>query len=112
MVITLLCAYPLGASEQERLADDDFTEHLMSLSLEELLDVHVEIASRTPQKVGDIPAAVSVITQADIQRSGATSIAEALRMGPGVDAAQISNNSWAVGIRGFNSYLANKSHTL
>ncbi|MDA0752554.1 MAG: TonB-dependent receptor [Verrucomicrobia bacterium] len=109
VVITLLCAYPLGASEQERLADDDFTEHLMSLSLEELLDVHVEIASRTPQKVGDIPAAVSVITQADIQRSGATSIAEALRMGPGVDAAQISNNSWAVGIRGFNSYLVNKS---
>jgi len=91
------------ASQQSVLAKD-----LMSMSLEELMDIQVAIATRTPQKVREVPAAVTVLTGEDIRRSGATSIAEALRMSPGVESQQINNNSWAVGIRGFNSYLNNK----
>jgi len=49
-----------------------------------------------------------VISREDIERSGATSIPEALRMAPGVDVARLANNRWAVSIRGFNNRFGNK----
>ena len=53
-------------------------------------------------------AAIFVITQEDIRRSGATSIEDALRMVPGLDVAQINGSTWAIGARGFNEQLSNK----
>jgi iron complex outermembrane recepter protein len=47
------------------------------------------------------PAAVFVVTQDDIRRSGATSIPEALRLAPGVEVARIDANHWSVAVRGF-----------
>jgi iron complex outermembrane receptor protein len=78
------------------------------LSPEQLFDATVVAASRTPENVWDTAAAVYVITAEDIQRSGATNIAEALRLAPGVDVARINTSGWAVSVRGFNSALANK----
>lgn len=80
----------------------------MAMSLEDLMDVQVEIVTRKAQRIGDVPAAVTVITSEDIRRSGATSIPDALRLTPGVETARINANSWPVGIRGFNSYLTDK----
>jgi len=55
-----------------------------------------------------VAAAIFVITQEDIRRSGATSIEDALRMVPGLDVAQINGSTWAIGARGFNEQLSNK----
>ena len=44
----------------------------------------------------------------DIERSGATTIAEALRLVPGVQVARINTSGWAISVRGFNGALANK----
>ena len=55
-----------------------------------------------------VAAAVFVISRDDIARSGASSIPEALRLAPGVEVARMSNNRWAVSIRGFNGRFANK----
>ena len=52
------------------------------------------------------PAAVFVITQQDIRRSGATTLAEALRLAPGVQISRINSNQWAIGARGFASRLS------
>ncbi len=78
------------------------------LSLEELLKVDVQTASRKSQRLQDVAAAVFVITRDDIERSGVTSIPEALRMAPGVQVARLANNRWAVTARGFNGRFANK----
>jgi iron complex outermembrane receptor protein len=78
------------------------------LSLGDLMKVGVESASRKSQSVSNTAAAVFVISAADIKRSGALSIPEALRLAPGVEAARLSNNKWAVSIRGFNGFMANK----
>ena len=51
------------------------------------------------------PAAIYVITGEDIQRSGATTIPDALRLAPGVEVARIDAHQWSVGIRGFGSNL-------
>lgn len=75
------------------------------LSLEDLMNISV---SKRPQKVADSAAAVFVITQEDIRRSGATSIPEALRMVPGLEVARIDENKWAIGSRGFNGRFDNK----
>jgi iron complex outermembrane receptor protein len=81
---------------------------LAEASLEELLDIQVTSVSKKEQSLAKTGAAVFVINQEDIRRSGATSIPELLRMAPGLDVAQIDSNQWAVSIRGFNALYSNK----
>jgi len=73
---------------------------LKSLSLEQLGDVEVISVSKDPQQVLKTPAAIFVITQEDIRRSGATSLPEALRLAPGVEVARVDADHWSVAIRG------------
>jgi iron complex outermembrane receptor protein len=42
------------------------------------------------------------------ERSGVTSIPEALRLVPGVEVARVDSQRWAISTRGFNNILANK----
>ncbi len=72
------------------------------------LQVEVSTVDRQTGTVGKSPAAVFVITNEMIRRSGARSIPEILRMAPGVQVAKIDANKWAISIRGFNSRFANK----
>jgi iron complex outermembrane receptor protein len=76
-------------------------ENLKQLSLEQLGSIEVTTVSKDPQQVLKTPAAVFVITQEDIRRSGATSIPEVLRLAPGVEVARIDADHWSVAIRGF-----------
>lgn len=82
----------------------DFTD----MSIEELLDVVVVSASKKVQKLFETDAAVYVISQEDLKRSGATNIPDALRMVPGLQVARIDANKWAISARGFNGRFANK----
>ncbi len=86
------------------------TRMLHALSLDELsdLDVLVTSASKKTQKLSKTATAMFVITQDDIQNSGATSIPEALRMAPGIHVARIDVNKWSVTSRGFSGRFANK----
>jgi len=81
---------------------------LRQASLEDLMDITVTSVSKREQKLSRTAAAIFVITQEDIHRSGATNIPDLLRMAPGVDVEQIDANVWAISIRGFNSRFSNK----
>jgi iron complex outermembrane recepter protein len=81
---------------------------LTAISLEDLMNIHVTSASKEDQKMSQVAAAVFVIGQEDIRRSGATNIPDLLRMVPGLEVAQINANTWAISARGFNSQFANK----
>ena len=81
---------------------------LAEFSLEDLMNVEVTSVSRKQQKLSTAAAAVYVVSQEDIRRSGATNIPDILRMVPGMDVAQIDSNTWAISIRGFNNRYANK----
>jgi iron complex outermembrane receptor protein len=76
---------------------------LKSLTLEQLSNIEVVTYSKTPSDLMKTPAAIYLITSEDIQRSGATSIADALRLAPGVEVARISSTTWAIGIRGLEN---------
>ncbi len=94
------CLFVAGAAAQQR--------DLTSMSLEEFLNIEVTSVSKTRQKLSRSPAAVFVITQDDIRRSGAVTLPEALRLAPGVHVARITGTTWAIGIRGFNNIYSNK----
>jgi iron complex outermembrane recepter protein len=81
---------------------------LLDLSIEELADLRVTSVSRVEERSSDAPAAVFVITRDELRRSGVTTIAEALRLAPGVEVARRNAHAWSITIRGFNSDLANK----
>ena len=104
VVLSLAMAFAVdaGAQDQQRPAD------LADKSLEELLNVQVTSVSRKQERLSQVAAAVYVITQEDIRRSGATTIPEILRLAPGLDVAQIDTNTWAVSARGFNDRFADK----
>ena len=79
------------------------SEPLKQLTLAELGNVEVTTASKEPEKISKTAAAIFVLTQDDIRRSGATSIPEVLRLVPGVEVARINANQWSVNIRGLGS---------
>jgi len=81
---------------------------LQSMDLEDLMDLEVTTASKRATKVSETPAAVFVISQEDIRRSGATTVPEVLRLAPGVHVRQIDSNTWAISSRGFNDEFSNK----
>lgn len=68
----------------------------------------VSTVSRQKSTVGKSPAAVFVISNEMIRRSGARSIPEVLRMAPGVQVHRVDSNKWSISIRGFLSPFSNK----
>lgn len=78
------------------------------LDIDQLVNLTVTSVGKKEQSLASAPAAVFVLTQEDIRRSGATSIPEALRMVPGLEVARLDGHNWAVSSRGFNDLFANK----
>ncbi len=89
-------------------SSDLLAMNLTKLSLEELMNIEVTSVSKQPERLSQAAAAVFVITQDDIRRSGVNSIPEALRMVPGLQVARIDASKWAISSRGFNGMFANK----
>jgi iron complex outermembrane receptor protein len=96
---------PSGATAADDLAAP---ADLAQMSLEQLMNVQVTSVSRRPQKLIEAAAAIQVISNEDIRRSGATSLPEALRLAGNLEVAQINSHDWAISARGFNANLANK----
>jgi iron complex outermembrane receptor protein len=82
--------------------------NLADLSIEELLNESVTSVSKKEQRLGDAAAAISVLSNDDLRRSGATTFMEALRLVPGVNVSQVNSSEWAISARGFNSVFSNK----
>lgn len=78
------------------------------LSLEELMMETVTSVSKREQRRTDSAAAVTVLTNDDLRRSGATTIPDALRMVPGLNVNSVNSSQWAVSARGFNQVFSNK----
>ena len=106
LLVSLFCISSSWAANAP--SGDLPTDAYLDMPLEQLLTLEVTSVSKKRQKLSEAAAAVFVITQDDIRRSGVTSIPEALRMAPGVQVAQASANKWAISARGFNGLHAQK----
>lgn len=72
------------------------------------MGLQVTSVSKKKQSLSDSAAAIFVITNDDLQKSGVTNIPDALRMVPGVNVSRIDSNKWAVNSRSANSRFADK----
>jgi outer membrane receptor protein involved in Fe transport len=107
MLCLLLAVGPAKQCRADAQPDAQPSEgRLTQLSLEQLGNTEVTTVSKQPVRITRTPAAIYVLTQEDIRRSGATSIPEALRLVPGVEVSRIDSNKWSVGVRGFESRLS------
>ena len=64
----------LPAAAQDRPPD------LALVTVEDLMNIEITSASRKEQRADEVPAAVYVITQDDIRRSGMTTVPDLLRL--------------------------------
>lgn len=105
IVITLFC---IGFSVTTFAQDNADTEpDPYSLSLEELMKIPIESASKKEENLFDAPLSSYTITQSDIEKAGSTSIMEALRLSPGIIVREETNGVYDIHIRGFDNILQN-----
>lgn len=107
-VLIPLCTVNSGVANTVQPPEDETLRYLKSLSIEELLQTQITSVSKKSEQLFDVAAAVTVISQEDIERVGALSIPEALRLVPGLQVAQLDGSRYAISSRGFNEYFANK----
>jgi iron complex outermembrane receptor protein len=103
LALSFLLGAPAPAQEGEASP-----ARLRSLSIEELMEIDVTTVSRRSERMSSAAAAVTVITEEDIRRSGVTSLPEALRLANGLHVARMNSQTWAISSRGFNITTANK----
>lgn len=87
-------------------------EDLTELSLDDLMRIDVRSVSKRAEPLQEAAAAVTVLTAEDIRRSGARTLAEALRLVPGLHVARTAGQTYAISARGFNSTSADKLEVL
>src|SRR5437764_1520207 len=106
LLTLLVCGFQPGVPQRP---DSSLTaDSLKKLSIEQLMGVEVTSVSKRPERLSQTASAIQVITQDDIRRSGAASLAEALRLASNLQVAQLDSRQWAISARGFNSTAANK----
>jgi len=83
-------------------------QDLKRLSIEQLMQIDVTLATRTPEPLARAPTAISIVTGDDIRRAGVTTLADAVALADGVHVARFNNGTWSVTARGFAAVAANK----
>lgn len=103
ILLLIFLAMPLVAADSPKK-----DRVLADLSLEDLMNETVTSVSKKEQRLSDAAAAISVLTNDDLRRSGATTVADALRLVPGLNVGAANSSQWAISARGFNNVYANK----
>lgn len=114
-IITLLCSVVILYAQEEQVNQEDYYE----LSLEDLMNIPINSASKKDETLFDAPLSSYTITKSDIDKSGVTSIMEALRLAPGVIVREQANGMYDIHIRGLENltrtngvFLKTNSYTL
>ncbi|MCG7533527.1 TonB-dependent receptor [Pseudoalteromonas sp. OOF1S-7] len=105
----LLFSSMLLVSSQSAAQGDEL-DTFMELSLEDLLDVTVSSASGIEETLRDAPAAMVIITAADIRQRGYTSIDEVILDLPGFDSTVTNGNGGVITYqRGYRTPLTQRT---
>jgi len=99
--ILLLFFYFFSAIGSE---ETEFKE-LEGMSMEDLLDIEIEIASKSSESLFDAPSSVTVFTRQEILAMGITSVEELLNFVPGFQSSReiVFNQGYMVASRGKSS---------
>lgn len=93
-----------GGASAELLASAKLASvDLTRLSIEELADIEISSVSKKAEPLSDAAAAIFVISNDDIRRSGVTSIPEALRLAPNLEVQRTNANAYIITARGLTN---------
>ncbi len=101
LVITSVLVFPKVYGQSDEISYQD----LFQMSLEELMNLEIVSVSKRAESTFDAPLSSSVIAYDDIIKSGATTIAEALRLVPGVIVREQTNGVYDIHLRGLDHIL-------
>ena len=73
---------------------------IFDLSLEELMNIEISVTSQNKMSLRETPGIVTVITQQEIENSGARDLSDLLRTVPGFEIAGDGENVLGLGVRG------------
>ncbi len=82
---------------------------LQEMSIGQLEGLDVTSVTKTREDLSDAPAAIYVITQEAIARSGAVTLPEILRLAPNLQVDQISASHYIVTARGFSGNIGDQN---
>jgi iron complex outermembrane receptor protein len=83
-------------------------ESLMAMSLEELMEVEISIATRNPMPVRKAPAIATVISADEIRLMGAMTLLDVLERVPGIGVNRNYYSVYTIEIRGLKAIRQNK----
>lgn len=95
LVLLISCPRASRAS-----GEDDPAGNLSSMSLEELLDLKITVASGVGMSTRESPGVVTLITRDEIEKRGALDFVDVLRMVPGLDVENDMSAMLGIGVRG------------
>ncbi|MBI9067100.1 MAG: TonB-dependent receptor [Salinivirgaceae bacterium] len=109
-LITLAMALSLLGSSflsNAQISRDSTLESILDLSIEELMNTKVSIATKTNRPLSEAPSIVTVITEEVIKNSGARNIYDVLQHVPGFEFSRPRQGYYSIGVRGVKDILTN-----
>lgn len=100
--LLLLLAGNLAIANAAQAQSDSATRY-ENMSLKDLLNVKIVSASRKSEALLDAPLSASVLTRAEIERAGCTTIMDALRLIPGMIVREETNGNYDIELRGMDN---------
>src|SRR6478609_3833561 len=96
----LISMLALASSPAGAVTSSNDLTRLANMSLEQLMSTRVTSVAGRPESRFATPAALTVLTAEDFRRNGFRSVAEALRLVPGMFVGRVNSSSWVIGARG------------
>ncbi len=93
LIMISFCIFPVWAD----------IDALINLSIEDLLNVEIDSASKKSEKLFNAPLSISSVSALELKSAGATSWGEALRLIPGVIVREQTPGNYDIHIRGFDN---------
>jgi outer membrane receptor for ferrienterochelin and colicin len=98
-LLFVLVAYHTDSYCQDNKTSVSLNDSLLDLSLDKLMDIKVVSVSRKTETVREAPSSVYVLTRKRFLKAGARNLVEALRLIPGIQAVN-NSDEYLVSIRG------------
>ena len=99
-IVILLITFVFGEHVPAQEAGEAGQEDYFEMSLEDLGEIQIDVASRKESTLSEAPGVVTVITRDQIQKSGARDLIDILRLVPGFDVGYDTIGTYGVAIRG------------
>ncbi len=101
-ILVLMCVYSSILSQSEK---DTTLESVLDLSIEELMNTKVSIATKSATKLSESPSIVTILSEDFIKNTGARYLTDILQYVPGFEFSKGRTGAVSIGIRGVKDHL-------